>query len=435
MGAEELLSGFEARCASFKRKVEDFGLPFEKSESQPRGRREEAAARAHARCENNGASLVRGWMSSACAACRTGEETATFFISLKCTRSCYFCFNPNQENYAYYRAHKRDIAEELRRAHSEGKTYSHIAVTGGEPCLHPKELCDFIETAKDLYPQVHTRVYTSGDRLTGRLLRTLADLGLDEVRFSIKQEEGSKSVERQLGLLKSAVDVIPSVMVEMPVIPGTIDEMKSLLCRLDALGVCGINLLEFCFPLSNDNEFRSRGFKIRACPYEVLYDYWYAGGLPIAGSELDAMALLEYADEQNLRMGVHYCSLDNKLTGQIYQQNKILMKEPVGRMYPWLSMDERDYIVKCAKVFDRDVERASDVLQKLADIGALEVPFGLEAARACYLCESDDELSFPLKWAEQVRSENEVINIYVSCSMIESSCGAPVPKEVALRPL
>lgn len=435
MGAEERLLKLEAASASFKEEVETYGLSFEEGESQPRCQRREAAATAHARCENNDASLSRGWMSSACVACRKGEETATFFVSLKCTRSCYFCFNPNQERFAYYCQHERDIAGELQKAYSEGKKYSHVAVTGGEPCLHPKELCDFLETAKKLYPHVHARLYTSGDRLTDRLLQSLAALGLDEIRFSIKQEEGRESIEQQLKLIGDAVGVIPAVMVEMPVIPGTIDEMKTLLHRLDALGVRGINLLEFCFPLFNGDEFRNRGFKIRARPYEILYDYWYAGGLPVAGSETEALELLRYADERGLRMGVHYCSLDNKLTGQVYQQNKVLLSDSAGRLLPWLSMDEVDYFAKCTKVYGEDVERTTRALEKLSDEGVLAVPFDLDAPQACYLNECGDELLFPLPWAECVHAADESIALYASFNMIEACAGAPCPKEVALLPL
>lgn len=32
--------------------------------------------------------------------------------------------------------------------------------------------------------------------------------------------------------------------------------------------------------------------------------------------------MLQYASEQSLKLGVHYCSLENKHTGQLYQQNK-----------------------------------------------------------------------------------------------------------------
>lgn len=59
--------------------------------------------------------------------------------------------------------------------------------------------------------------------------------------------------------IREAVDRIPAVMVEMPVIPGTIDDMKDLLMKLSAWGARGINLLEFCFPLSNSEAFAARG--------------------------------------------------------------------------------------------------------------------------------------------------------------------------------
>ena len=44
-------------------------------------------------------------------------------------------------------------------------------------------------------------------------------------------------------------------------------------------------------------------------PFPVLYDYGYAGGLPLAGSELLCLELLEYALDEGLSLGVHYLSL------------------------------------------------------------------------------------------------------------------------------
>ena len=52
-------------------------------------------------------------ISPACQACRTGEGSSRYFISLKCHRDCYFCFNPNQQDYEYYRTHTRDTLAEL----------------------------------------------------------------------------------------------------------------------------------------------------------------------------------------------------------------------------------------------------------------------------------------------------------------------------------
>ena len=74
-------------------------------------------------------------------------------------------------------------------------------------------------------------------------------------------------------------------------------------------------------PYNNAPEFARRGLQLRWPPYQTLYNFWYAGGLPVAGSELECLRLLEFAAQQDLRLGVHYCSLENKNTGQVWQQN------------------------------------------------------------------------------------------------------------------
>lgn len=103
-----------------------------------------------------------------------------------------------------------------------------------------------------------------------------------------------------------------------------------------------------------------RGLELRQNPYPILYNYWYAGGLPIAGSEAECLELMRFADERGLRLGVHYCSLDNKNTGQIYQQNKgFLLDKAFAAAHGWLHFDEGDYFLKCAKVVGDD---ASSVL-------------------------------------------------------------------------
>jgi pyruvate formate-lyase activating enzyme-like uncharacterized protein len=135
--------------------------------------------------------------------------------------------------------------------------------------------------------------------------------------------------------------------------------MKDVLRELDALGVFGINLLEFCFPLNNVEAYREKGYKVKARPFHVLYDYWYAGGLPIAGSETACLDLMEFALEAKLKLGVHYCSLENKHTGQMYQQNS-------GRHLPRrIHFSQRDYFLKTAKVFGEDVPVVKQALEKV----------------------------------------------------------------------
>lgn len=343
--------------------AESYGLEFEPVESSPRAQRPDAqGAPSWLRCENGGASLRRGPISPACVACRTSQRTETFFVSLRCTRSCYFCFNPNQESFEHFCTHRRDIAAELRRAHARGEQFDFLAVTGGEPALELPSVLEFLSTASALYPNASVRLYTSGDLLDARALGELALAGLDEIRFSVKPEESPEGYRLLLDCMGQALACIPRVLVEMPAIPGTDAWMERLLLDLDALGVHGINLLEFCFPFHNAQEFARRGFKLRRRPYDPLYDYWYAGGLPIAGSERLCLDLLAFAERAGLRMGVHYCSLDNKHTGQVYRQN-----EPHAAAFDTCLFSGRDYFLKSYKAFGDDVEPVLDALRRAGE--------------------------------------------------------------------
>lgn len=465
MNYDEYASAFDEVRKDFERTVESYGLPFEEGETCPRTARLDAAA---SHKDNGRASLWSGWISSACVACRTGDETATYFVSLKCSKNCYFCFNPNQEDYEYFLTHKRDIAAELRAAHAAGAQFRHLAITGGEPCLHKAEVLEFLRCAKELYPGVHVRMYTSGDFLDDGFLADLAAAGLDEVRFSVKPDAlggaasaagvaTSDAAGGEVSLasggaaadaagavdatgaapsssaplfdcMEKAVAVIPHVMVEMPVIPGTLPQMKELLVRLDALGVQGINLLEFCFPLHNVEEFARRGFRLRKNPYVRLYNYWYGGGLPVAGSEADCLELLQFAPDANLRLGVHYCSLDNKLTGQIYQQNKLFLTDAsFAARHAWLTFDKQDYFLKCAKVFGDDVDSACQVLAGLA---------GKDWQGQCSRDSSIPSLSFPLEWATCLQGRLPQAKIGISVNVLEpddESLDVPLGSPVRLH--
>ena len=62
---------------------------------------------------NSDKSIYVNRISPSCVACQTGTGSSTFFISLKCHRDCFYCFNPNQEDYEYHREHTRETIAEL----------------------------------------------------------------------------------------------------------------------------------------------------------------------------------------------------------------------------------------------------------------------------------------------------------------------------------
>ncbi|MFZ7943406.1 hypothetical protein [Neobacillus sp. 19] len=242
-------------------------------------------------------------------------------------------------------------------------------------------------------------------------LQALSDTHLNEIRFSIKMEDSAQKRKHILTKIALAKKYIPDVMVEMPVIPGTGDEMKSLLLELDRLDIFGINLLEFCFPLGNAQAFRDKGLELKNPPYEVYYNFWYAGGLAVAESEKLCLDLVKFAMEKNLKLGVHYCSLENKFTGQIYQQNHDQILNETYQFSP------RDYYFKTAKVFGKDKVKVKKVLEKKY------VPFTMN--------DHYNFLQFPIAAIPFLK--NREVDIVISSNVVEMERNEQVIREVQLE--
>lgn len=345
----------------FIKAVESLGLPFDKAEEQAEETYRLIAELKKlgilSRCED--ASLVYNRLSPACEACKKGIGTATTYLSFACHRHCFFCFNPNQDNYEDHISRKNDWRAELEQIKRSGKELSCLALTGGEPLLYPEDCVAFFLEAKELFPKAHKRLYTSGDLLTEELLGRLGQAGLNEIRFSCKLEDEEALKEQVLERIGRARAYIGQVMVEMPVMPDREEEMRGLLKRLDDMGIFGINLLELCFPFANVEAFAKRGYRLKYPPYRTLYNFDYAGGLPVAGSERTALRLLAYAAGEKMKLGVHYCSLENKHFGQLYQQNRVLARGG-STMY----FSEKDHYLKTVKAFGNDALRVLEVFRR-----------------------------------------------------------------------
>ena len=259
--------------------------------------------------------------SPACIACEKGIDSRSDFLSLKCNKNCYFCFNPNQINFLENKQNIKKGQSVANNFLKENPSIQYIALTGGEPLLHKKEVIGFFQKIEVFNSKIHKRLYTNGELIDTAILKKLKSCNLQEIRFSIKLED---SIERQADILEKIEEAkyyIPDVIVEMPVIPKTYLQMENIIMTLENIGIRGINLLEFCFPLHNEKEFIKRGFLLKYPPFQIYYNYWYSGGLAIAGSEEDSLKLLRFAKQNNFKMGIHYCSLANKHLGQKYQHN------------------------------------------------------------------------------------------------------------------
>ena len=347
----------------YKSEIEKMGIIFSEYDENLSKRKNELISELKLKgaiFRNNNKSIHINKISTACLECKRGNRSLTLFFSLECNRDCYFCSNKNQENYEYYVKNDKDIITEYEIFTFRDNLVA-IGLTGGEPLIHVDKVCSFFSYVKKHNPNIHTRLYTNGDLVDEDVLAKLHDSGLNEIRFSIKIEDSENAINSLMKKLIMAKTYISTVMVEMPVIPGTINKMKALLNSLELANIDGINLLEFLFPLINSLEYTRRGFKLKYRPYEVFYNYTYAGGLPISGSEEDCLELLLYGISNSFNMGMHYCSLENKLFSQIYNQNmntKLLAYEVFS---------QKDFFIKTAKVYGNHGTVALEHIKKLGE--------------------------------------------------------------------
>lgn len=368
-----------------------------------------------AQFKNAGASIVWGWQSKACVECTGNCGSETFSTTFKCHRDCYFCFNYNVADYDKFVREgcpwEDGLADAVRRYGRDNLAV--IGLTGGEPLLQLDDSVRFLERAGELFPSAHKRMYTSGDLLTGEGAIRLRDAGLDEIRFSMKQDDPIERQERVLAAMEIARKVFPSLIVEMPIIPNTDERMHELFERWGEIGIDGINLLEFCFPFHSWEEYESRGFEIRNPPFDVMYDYGYSGGLPVAGSEELCLELMLWGIEHEVPFGIHYCSLDNKHRSEMRIRN-----ERGAHIHPVFSFDNGDFFLKCGKVFGDDVKPTIEALLRAGKTDFLEN----EEARS---------LSFPLANMDIVRALD--VEPAVSICLLEDDEEGTYLREVGLR--
>ena len=254
---------------------------------------------------HNGKSIYYNSISPSCIDCHTGYGSATYIITLKCNRDCFFCTNKNQ------------------------------------PLLYAEKCAEFISEVKKADESIQTRIYTNGDLVTEEIMQNLQKAGLDEIRFGLKPDSKGKISDNILENLKTAKKYIKRTMVEMPFPKGKAHEMKSLMDVLDNIGIYGINILEFLYPFVESTEYDT-----------------YAGGVPVAISSVECLQVMLYAVEKNMKMGLHYCSLENKLTSQVYHANFNVSKSEIEYF------SQNDFFIKVAKGYNEDINIIKKVLQE-----------------------------------------------------------------------
>ena len=107
----------------FMSQVSGMGLEIEAQDTTAQVAERIAAVRKKGAVVRNGEkSVYTNRISPSCEACQIGITSSTFFVSLKCHRDCFYCFNPNQQEFEYYLEHTRDTITELDSLRKSNQT-------------------------------------------------------------------------------------------------------------------------------------------------------------------------------------------------------------------------------------------------------------------------------------------------------------------------
>jgi len=260
---------------------------------------------------NEGRSIYLNKISPSCIHCSEGSGL-TIELSKKCNRNCFFCFNKKSLRKSF-RNTNLFSKKKLIEANSN-YFFESFAISGGEPLLHYEKVIKCIKIVKQITKgKTIVRIYTNGDLITANKLKNLKAAGLDEIRI------GLKPGAIKLKPLKLASNYIKRVLVEMPVLPDKRGEMENLIVELDKMNIFGINLLEFLYCGHNAYMYKRKKYYIKPKWENNFFDVLDADGncYPVAKSEETCLYLLRYALDKKIKIGVHYCSFENKRLGYI----------------------------------------------------------------------------------------------------------------------
>lgn len=230
-------------------------------------------------------------ISQGCKLCGLGQWSC-LFITGKCNASCFYCPTsqltddvPTTQNLSFPDA--RSYAEYVNHFNFKGVSFS-----GGEPLLFFERTLEYLkQVRKHCHPKIYTWMYTNGILADERKFRKLAAAGLNEVRFDIG------ATAYKLDKVKLAKGIIPNISIEIPAVPEEKERIKKLLPEMIGAGVSNLNLHQLRLTKHNFKHLAKRN-----------YTFLYAEHPLVLESELTALEILEYAREQNLKIGVNYCS-------------------------------------------------------------------------------------------------------------------------------
>ena len=338
-------------------------------------------------------------LSPACQMCARGSKMVVLITGL-CPANCFYCplsFKKGGKDRIFANEWELDNEKDSKKIIKEAEyiNATGAGITGGDPLIVWERVNKFILLLKDSFgPEFHIHLYTSGLKNASRI-PDLISSGLDEVRFHPFPESWSDIDKSPLKKpIKNILDSSADIAIEIPAIPDFEEEMFLLIKWANENELSWVNLNELEYSERNCELLMKRGYKVK--------DETSAA---VKGSQESAMKVLGMVKNENLDIGVHYCSVSFK--DGIQLRNRIKRRASnVAREYEVITEDGTlvKGIIKNSKI-------SSDQLIKL-----LKEEFAVPE-KYFYYDEEKDRIEIGLWILEKISADLRKIGF--KCFMVE----------------
>lgn len=245
-----------------------------------------------------GKSVYNGTLPLGCTMCAKGAKMV-LFVSGICDAKCFYCpiSEPKKMKDVMYAdemplRNMKDAILEAKMIQATG-----TGITGGDPLKFYERTSDYIKILKEEFGNSHhIHLYTiSGSK---EAIEAVGKAGLDEIRFHPPEEIWrymDKSIFKKR--IEWARDMGMSVGIEVPSLPGRIEDTRELIDFSRRMDLDFINLNELEFSETNYGNLLGRN-------YEVKND--------VESGAKDSQELAIQMVKESKDFTVHYCSASFK---------------------------------------------------------------------------------------------------------------------------
>ena len=273
--------------------------------------------------EGDGEIIYTGELSPGCRACKEGSWDC-IFITMRCNLDCNFCSRSNMAGKDYaglaYGANPKEVTKNYARTKIKG-----IGFSGGEAFLEPKRLFDWFVILKQAFPDNYFWIYTNGLLAKKEMLHQIGKLGIDEIRFNMAAT--NYTCPDVIDNLKSAVEIIPRVTVEIPAVPDHSVRILSSLEKWATAGVKYLNCHELMREKLSNSMDLSGDFKTLTLEDGHQTDFCYQ-------SRLLTLNVMKTVLAKKIPISVNDCSSQSKIRQLRGRRRSLspLVKKPYEKM-------------------------------------------------------------------------------------------------------